>query len=162
MNLRNSVCFFILVVSTASQRHDFHTSLTEMQVNAKEKTLEVTLRVFTDDLEKALTRAAPGQKIRLAVNDKNDEGIDRYVKQHFILTNAKGERKPYRYLGKEFESDATWLYLEIPFAEPLTGAKLQNDVLCDLFNDQTNLVNLLGAGERKSFIFNQKTKIHSL
>lgn len=152
----------IFLISTAFQRHDFHTSLTEIQVNAKEKTLEVTLRVFTDDLEKALTKAASGQKIRLAIDDKNDPSIDRYVKQHFLLTNAKGERKTFRYLGKEFESDATWLYLEIPFAEPLTGTKLQNDVLCDLFDDQTNLVNLLGAGERKSFIFNQKTKIHVL
>ncbi|MBC7891498.1 MAG: hypothetical protein H7Y12_04720, partial [Sphingobacteriaceae bacterium] len=145
----------LFLLPSAFQRHDFHTSLTEIQVNAKEKTLEVTLRVFTDDLEKVLTKAAAGQKIHLVVNDRHDPSIDRYVKEHFLLTNAKGERKALRYLGKEFESDATWIYLEIPFAEALTGAKLQNDILLDLFDDQTNLVNLLGTGERKSFIFNQ-------
>jgi hypothetical protein len=144
-------------------RHDFHTSLTEMRVNAKEKTVEVTVRVFTDDFENALTRANANQRVRLEAKDRHDPLIDRYLKQRFTLTNASGKPKPFRYLGKEFEADATWLYLEFPLTEPLLGAKLQQLVLLDLFDDQTNLVNVFyGGDEKRSFLFNQKTKVHQL
>jgi hypothetical protein len=144
-------------------RHDFHTSLTEMRVNAKDKTVEVTVRMFTDDLEAALTRANANQRVRLEAKDKNDPLIDRYLKQHFVLLNAKGQRRAYQFLGKDFEADATWLYLEVPLAEPLPGTKLQNNVLFDLFDDQTNLVNVFyGGDEKRSFLFNQKSKEHLL
>lgn len=156
---------FTLLLPTA--RHDFHTSITEMRVNAKDKTVEVTVRVFTDDLENALTRANANQRVRLEAADKNtpavERAIDRYLKQHFLLTGGNGKPKTFRYLGKEFEADATWLYLEIPLTEPLTGAKLQHNVLFDLFDDQTNLVNVFyGGDEKRSFLFNQKAKIHQL
>lgn len=152
---------FTLLLPTA--RHDFHTSLTEMRVNAKEKTVEVTVRVFTDDLENALTKMAANQRVRLEAADKHDLLIDRYLKQHFMLTTASGKPRPFRYLGKEFEADATWLYLEFPLTEPLAGAKLQQLVLLDLFDDQTNLVNVFyGNDEKRSFLFNQKNKLHQL
>lgn len=152
---------FALLLPTV--RHDFHTSLTEMRVNAQEKTVEVTVRVFTDDLENALTRANANQRVRLEAADKHDPLIDRYLKQHFVLTAASGKLRPFRYLGKEFEADATWLYLEISLTEPLAGAKLQQLVLLDLFDDQTNLVNVFyGGDEKRSFLFNQKNKLHQL
>lgn len=153
---------FTLLVAP-SVRHDFHTSLTEMRVNAKEKTVEVTVRVFTDDIETALTKANNGQRVRLEMKDNAGPLIERYLKQHFVLTNAKGQRRPYQFLGKEFEADATWLYLEIPLTEPLPGVILQNDVFFDLFDDQTNLVNVFyGGDEKRSFLFTQKAKQHSL
>ncbi len=153
--------FTLLLVPAV--RHDFHTSLTEMRVNAKEKTVEVTVRVFTDDIEKALTKANNGQRVRLELKDNFGPLIDRYLKQNFVLTNGKGQRRPYQFLGKEFEADATWLYLEIPLTGPLTGFTLQNDVFFDLFDDQTNLVNVFYGGEEKrSFLFTPKAKSHPL
>lgn len=152
--------FFALFLTV---RHDFHTSLTELRVNAKEKTVEVTVRVFTDDLEAALTKTNANQRVRLEAADAHDPLIDRYLKQHVVLTAASGKPRPFRYLGKEFEADATWLYLEFPLAEPLAGAKFQQAVLLDLFDDQTNLVNVFyGGDEKRSFLFNQKAKVHQL
>ena len=52
-----------------------------------------------------------------------------------------------------------WLYIEMPAQEPINGSKLQNDVLMDEFDDQTNVVNLFYQSEKKSFIFNQKNKV---
>ena len=36
--------------------HDFHTSLAEVEYNTSSKTFEISLRVFTDDFEKALSQ----------------------------------------------------------------------------------------------------------
>jgi len=51
------------------------------------------------------------------------------------------------------------LYIEMPAQDPISGSKLQNDVLVDEFDDQTNVVNLFYQSEKKSFIFNQKNKV---
>ncbi|MCY7349443.1 MAG: hypothetical protein LH606_02085 [Cytophagaceae bacterium] len=153
---------FPLLFFAGVQRHDFHTSLTEMRLNPKQKTIEVSIRVFTDDFEKALTKANTGQPVKLEAKDRHDALVDRYLKQHFTLTLANGQRRIHQYLGKEFEVDATWIYLEIPFHESLIGTKLQNDVFFDLFDDQTNLVNVIYPNDRKSFLFNQKNKVQQL
>ena len=55
--------------------HAFHTSLTEIQYNAKEKSLEISIRMFTDDLEAALTKANNGQKIMIGGKNDNSEVI---------------------------------------------------------------------------------------
>lgn len=142
--------------------HAFHTSLTEMRYNAKSKGFEVSVRVFTDDLEKVLSHDNQNKKIIVENNDKNDALVEQYVKKHFMLINAKNQLKAIQYIGKEKEGDATWIYLELPMNEALSGLRLKNDVLIDMFEDQTNIVNIFVKEEKKSFIFNAKTKIFTI
>ncbi|MEA5404068.1 DUF6702 family protein [Arcicella sp. DC2W] len=142
--------------------HAFHTSLTEMRYNAKSKGFEVSLRVFTDDLEKVLSHDNQNKKIVIENNDKNDALVEQYVKKHFMLVNSKNQLKAIQYIGKEKEGDATWIYLELPINEAISGLKLKNDVLIDMFEDQTNIVNVFVKEEKTSFIFNAKTKIFSI
>ncbi len=130
-----------------------HTSITQMQYNAAEKTFEVSLRVFTDDLEEALTKENNNQRVRLSDKDANGPLVERYVRKHFGLTSASRQRKPYRFLGKEQEVDATWIYIEIPYNEPVQGSLLQQSMLTDLFDDQMNLVNVSCLAEKKTVLF---------
>jgi hypothetical protein len=142
--------------------HAFHTSLTEMRYNIKSKGFEVSLRVFTDDLEKVLSHDNQNKKIVIENNDINDALVEQYVKKHFMLVNTKNQLKPIQYVGKEKEGDATWIYLELPINEAIAGLKLKNDVFIDMFEDQTNIVNVFVQDEKKSFIFNAKTKIFAI
>ncbi|RYZ28730.1 MAG: hypothetical protein EOP49_41235 [Sphingobacteriales bacterium] len=147
-------CLLALFCLTASRpAHPVHTSITQMQYNAAEKTFEVSLRVFTDDLEVALTKENNNQRVRLSDKDANGPLVERYVRKHFGLTNASRQRKPYRYLGKEQEVDATWIYIEIPYNEPVQGSLLQQSMLTDLFDDQMNLVNVSYLAEKKTVLF---------
>jgi hypothetical protein len=145
------IAFFLLTASRPA--HPVHTSITQMQYNAAEKTFEVSLRVFTDDLEVALTKENNNQRVRLSDNDANGPLVERYVRKHFGLTNASRQRKPYRYLGKEQEVDATWIYIEIPYNEPVQGSLIQQSMLTDLFDDQMNLVNVSYLAEKKTVLF---------
>lgn len=133
--------------------HDFHTSITRMDFNAKEKSFEISIRVFTDDFEKALSKDNNGQKIAVLNNDKNDPLVEKYIRKHFALLNSQKQRKNYSYVGKEQEADATWIYIEIPMQEAITGFSVQNSIMHDLFEDQINLVNLNYQGQKKSYIF---------
>jgi hypothetical protein len=141
--------------------HDFHTSLTEIQYNAKEKSLEVSIRVFTDDLESALTKLNNGQKVVVnAPNDKANPLVEKYIQQHFIILNPQKQRKTFTYIGKELEGDATWIYIEFQNCGDLQSNNhmLQNTILTELFDDQSNLVNFFYGKVKKTFLFNQRVK----
>jgi hypothetical protein len=152
----------ILMIAAGFERHDFHTSITRMDYNAKEKSFEVSLRVFTDDLESALSKENGGQKFVVVNNDKNDAFVEKYVRKRFGLLNAQKQKKAYTYVGKEQEADATWIYMEIPCREMPNGFAVQNEVLFELFDDQTNLLNLNYQAQRKSYIFKGEQKVHEL
>lgn len=139
--------------------HAFHTSLTEIQYNAKEKSLEITIRLFTDDLENALTKINNGQKVMIGgKNDNSDAVLSKYIQQHFAIITPQKQKKPINYLGKELEGDATWVYVEIPESQIVKDHILYNDLMQEMFDDQTNLVNFFYAGNKKTFLFNSKVK----
>lgn len=139
--------------------HAFHTSITEMRYNPKQKAFEISLRVFTDDLEKTLSANNQNKKFVIENNDKNDVFIEPYIRKHFVITTPKNQKLIYQYVGKEKEGDATWIYLEMPVNEPIKGSKIQNDVLTDMFDDQTNIVNIFVNNDKKSYLFTVKNKV---
>jgi hypothetical protein len=143
----------------SSLTHAFHTSITEMRYNPKEKSFEVSLRVFTDDLEKTLSTNNQNKKFVIENTDKNDPFIEQYVRKHFVVTTPKNQKLIYQFVGKEKEGDATWIYLEMPVNEPIKGSKIQNDVLIDMFDDQTNIVNIFVNNDKKSYLFTVKNQV---
>ncbi|MFN8343559.1 MAG: DUF6702 family protein [Spirosomataceae bacterium] len=153
---------FLASVLLSFRCHDFHTSITRMDFNAKEKSFEISIRVFTDDFEKALSKDNGGQKIVVLNNDKNDPLVEKYIRKHFALLTSQKQKKPYTYIGKEQEADATWIYVEIPAQEAVAGYVLQNSIMHDLFEDQVNLVNLNYQGQKKSYIFKKDETAHPL
>lgn len=139
--------------------HDFHTSLTEMRYNTKSKTFEISLRVFTDDLGKVLSATNQNKKFLVENNDKNDPFIEAYVRKHFVVINPKNQRLIINYIGKEKEGEATWIYLEMPVNESINGSKIQNNVLIDMFEDQTNILNIFVQNQKKSYLYNVKNRV---
>ena len=134
--------------------HDFHTSLTEMRYNAKAKNFEISLRVFTDDLEKVLSATNQNRKFTLENNDKNDPLVEAYIRKHFVVVNPKNQKLSFNYIGREKEGEATWIYLEMSVNESINGSKIQNDVLIDMFDDQTNILNIFIQNQKKSYLYN--------
>lgn len=123
-----------------------------MQFNPKEKGFEISVRLFTDDLEKALSRES-GQKIQITPKPDTDPLIEKYIRKHFMLTDTRKQHRNYTYLGHEAEGDANWVYLEMPIDGTVKTVEMQQDVLMDMFDDQVNLVNLQVDGQRKTYVF---------
>ena len=141
--------------------HDFHASVTQIQYNAKERVFEISMRIFTDDFEKALS-ATSGSKVSLAQSDKNDPLIEKYVLSHFAYVSPQKQTKPIKYVGHETEVDANWLYLEMPYTEPFRGGSLKQNVLMELFDDQVNMVNIQYQGQKKTFVFRKSQPVQNV
>ncbi|WP_461071637.1 DUF6702 family protein [Spirosoma horti] len=153
----------ILLVSLMASRpaHDFHASVTQMQYNPKERVFEISIRIFTDDFEKTLTEAYKS-KVNLNGPAKQDPLIEKYVQSHFSYVNSQKQTKPIKYIGYEVETDAHWIYLEMPFAEPLRGSLLKQNVLMEMFDDQVNMVNVQYQGHKKTFVFRKNQPIQDI
>lgn len=133
-----------------------------MQYNPALKSFEVSIRIFTDDFEKGLSDENGKNRFLIKNNDQNDPFVERYVRKNFILADAQKKAVNIKYIGKEQEEDATWVYLEIPFSGPLEGCRLQNSILMEAFEDQVNMTNLKLSSDKKTFLFKKGQIVQSL
>ena len=145
----------LCVFAVSFKKHEYHASVTNMQYNPKEQVFEVSVRMFTDDLERTLTRENGGQRV---IFDKkyeknNDLLLEKYVRKHFAVQTPQKQRKVYSYIGHETEADAQWIYLELPYAELFRGGMIQQSVLLDMFDDQVNLLTVNYNAQKKTLLF---------
>jgi len=156
--------FFLLsflFLLSAIPIHEYHVTVTQMQYNASQKNFEVSIRAFTDDLEKGISLDNASRKFAIKDNDQNNPYIERYIRKHFVLSSSQ-KNAEIKYIGKEQEADATWIYLEIPFQGSLENWKLQNSILMETFDDQVNMFNLKYTSETKTLLYKKGKSVQIL
>ena len=158
---RLGIGLMLLVLSASRSGHEFHASVTQMQYDPAEKTFEISIRVFTDDFEKALSQES-STAIRLGPDSKSDAIIEKYIRSRFAYITPQKQSKAIIYVGHEVEADANWIYLEMPHAEPFRGGLLKQNVLMELFDDQVNMVNVKYQQEKKTFVFRKNQPIQTI
>ncbi len=135
--------------------HTFYISITQVQYNEDTDAIEVSMKLFTDDLEKAL-EARTTERLYLNTekeNKKADLLLREYLKRHFKITVDDKEHE-INFLGKEYEDDATWCYIEVKnIGGKLEKINIQNSTLTDTFDGQANLVHCSYKGKKKSLLF---------
>lgn len=134
-------------------RHPFHVSTTEINHNAKDKTLEVTCRIFTDDFEAILEKNYK-RKVDLthpAAADKAtiDKVVSDYVAKHLQL-KADGKVVTLSYLGYEIDNDAAAVYLEVDNIPSVKKVETTDSILYDQYDDQMSIIHVIVGGNRKS------------
>ena len=131
--------------------HPYYVSVTEIKHHAKSQSLEVSCRIFSDDLEQAINKLG-GAKVDV-LKPKNkaelEQLIAKYIPQHLkISTNGKPVQL--QFVGYEQESEATWCYFEAKNVKSAKRISIHNDILYAEHPEQINMVHLNVGGERKS------------
>jgi hypothetical protein len=150
-----------VVPTVASAAHKFHTSFTEASYNAKEGSLEITLRTFPDDLENILGRRR-GRPVRLDRKQEAEPLLLAYLQETFQLKRAGGETVKLSWIGMDAGVDSAWLYFEARMPEGVAGAQLRNQFMFDLFDDQINLVNIKQGDKKRALTFKKADGFQSL
>jgi hypothetical protein len=132
--------------------HKFHTSFAEADYDAETRSLQISLRTFPDDLESAIRRRGGG---RASPDDKKAFGaqVFAYLQETFRLQTPKGEAARLTWVGMDAGVDSAWLYFEAALPEGVEGARLSQQFLCDLYDDQINLVNVKSGGRKVELRF---------
>ena len=131
--------------------HPFYISVTDINHNSKEKSLEISIRIFTDDFEKTL-RQNFNTKIDLT-NPTNKkamgEWVTHYISNHFKL-KVNGKLTPLSYIGFEKIEESIWCYFEVQHVTTLQNLHISNSILYDWQPKQTNMHIIKYNGKEQS------------
>lgn len=133
--------------------HPFYFSLTQVDHNPQNQSLEVTIKLFTDDIEQAL-EAQGTDKLYLGdakEHQSSDRYLTTYLEQHLQFW-VNGKAATYQYLGKEVELDVLWAYVEIDSVPELSTVKVLNNLLLEHFEDQQNVVQFRVGNQKESML----------
>ena len=135
--------------------HDIHLSLCELRFNEPSSSFEVAIKIFIDDLEKAVQkngvkdfRIVEGVDVELT-----DEHIASYLDQVFLIS-IDGNKLKSNFLGKETSDDmiAVWCYLEFPKNKIASNkCTLSNRILLDIYDDQKNIMDIRMSQSHKDY-----------
>ncbi|MBL0884529.1 MAG: hypothetical protein IBJ16_14500 [Chitinophagaceae bacterium] len=132
--------------------HPFFMSVIDINHNQKEATLEISVRVFSDDLEKTLQQFSK-QKIDI-LNPAQKESIEKhlqaYVSQRLKL-KVNGKPVNFRILGYEQQMESTWCYFEAENQPLINIVDVDCSLLYDYESNQVNIVHMKTKGIQKTY-----------
>lgn len=137
----------------ANPYHAFFVTISEVEYNATEKSVEISIKVFTDDLEKGLNTRFSGRE-NLNTSQESPQAnahLQTYLSEKFGIT-VNGVAQTCQYIGKEKEDDATWCYLEVKNVAAVSSVTVKNTLLMELYESQNNIVHVKVRGTSKSMM----------
>lgn len=131
--------------------HPLHLGVVEIEYNSQDQALEITCKLFTDDFENILEKIY-NTDIDL-INPPDREAVQKwvnaYIKKHLVIS-ANGKQANLECIGFERDHEATFSYFQATGIRPATAFVIQNSLMYDLFDDQSNIVHVKVNGTRKS------------
>lgn len=131
--------------------HPFYVSVTEIKQNPANHSIEISCRMFYDDLEKALEKQYRVQLDIVKPKDKTqiNKLINDYVKKHLII-KADGKTLNFNFIGYEIQEDGTWSYFEVKGIELVKQVDVHDDLLYEQHPEQINMMHVIVGNQRKS------------
>jgi hypothetical protein len=116
--------------------HPLHTSLAEIEYQADRGVLEVSVRLFADDLCAAIGGSCEGP-----AGTPPDSTLSSYARGSFALQDGRGVPLRLRWLGAERTGGMVILQLEsdVPRGD-YRGVRVLHAMLWERFSDEVNLV----------------------
>ena len=140
-----------------SRMHPLYISITQISYNTQGKNAEIAIKVFADDLEKAITAANNGKFLHL--NTKQEVANTDVLIQNYLLKSFKikinGKAANLKWVGKEYETDdAVWCYFEVPSRSIKTIA-VHNTIFTEIYPKQNNIVQVQTAKGKRSLLLSK-------
>jgi hypothetical protein len=141
----------IMFTFSGATMHPIYVSVTEIQHNAKDKTLEISCKIFTSDFEAILKSKSKSKINLLQPSDKTlmESLVNQYIQQHLKI-KVDGILKPMEFLGYEQNEDAIQSYFEIDNVSNLKKIDVQDDILYEYKSEQISIIHVIVNGNRKS------------
>ena len=156
-SIKNYLLCLGIGLGLAFTKHDVYLSSMEIVVQPPDRDLQITLRVFTDDLELVLQQQ---HDLELKLNpDHSASAVDSIAAIYLarvIQLKSRDSLVTLNFLGKEYRDDLTLLYWEGQLDATTTDLQLTHRLFLDALPTQQNVVHFKQAGQRKSYLFDKR------
>lgn len=131
--------------------HKYYMAIYQVDFVPKKKRIQVTSRIFVDDLNSALEK-----KFRVKSNigfsqetPQEEANLMKYLAENFII-KVNGVAKPMTYLSKELEANVMICYFRIPEISKINSLEIENSLLMEWNSDQQNIIQSNLNGEKQT------------
>ncbi len=140
-----------------SMVHPFYIGLTEIEYKPKSKLIQVSIKLFLDDVMKEIN-AKSAVKFNPEKKNSSDNNrlLSEFVGNNFSIKTAADQKKlnkakkiPLSFIGWELEEGAIWMYWESGNVLEKNIA-VENKLLCSSINQQIHIIKIIRPGFVKS------------
>jgi hypothetical protein len=143
---------------TSFEVHKFYVSIYQINYASEKKMLQITSRLFVDDLNAVLYKRY-NKKTFLGEKNESQEDVNlmkKYILDNFIL-KVNGQLKPINYLSKEMEGNVIVCYYNIKDIPKIKTLEVKNSALIELNSEQQNIIQSTIYGEKQSLLLSDGT-----
>ena len=158
MKIKRTFLLLLIIPLLSFSAHKYYLSLTQIEFRSESKSIQITINVFMDDIETALNK---DYNIDLQLTTKeelenNDVFFIKYLSEKLHL-KIDGVSKKFNYIGKEYDGDLVYFYLEIENINTVKNIEIVNKILMHHFPEQQNLIKSKVGKKHKSILLTAKT-----
>ena len=150
---RIAILVFSVLFLSSFAVHKFYVSVTQIDYVQSKKRIELTSRIFIDDLEKGLNKRF-NKKVNLTSTKELPEAeelIKSYLKEKIKISINKKPQN-IEFLAREVEGDVLILYTKIAISKKINTFEIYNSLLTEVYADQQNIVHTNINSNKKSIL----------
>jgi hypothetical protein len=151
----------VFMTLTAFSLHKFYLGIYQVNYAPEKKMLQITSRIFIDDLNKALEKKYKRKAFHMGTSEETDEEValfKKYVAENFVV-KINGQVKPIVFLSKETaEDDVLVCYSKIIDVPKISSLEIQNTVLIDWSSEQQNITHVTAFGIKNTILFTDSSR----
>lgn len=143
--------------------HKFYVSIYQVNYVPEKKMLQITSRIFIDDLNTVLEK---NYRQRTSIGEKTEKEEDvilmkKYINDNFSI-KINGQKKQINFLSKELDNNVVVCYLSVKDIPRIKSIEIQNKILLDLNSEQQNIIQTNILGKKKSLMFEEEYFVETL
>jgi hypothetical protein len=146
--------FLVLLFGMSSLTiHKFYVSIYQVNYAPKKKMIQITSRLFIDDVNEALEKKFKKRTYFALENETPEDEVflKKYFAEKFII-KVNGVSKTLNYLSKDIDGNVVICYFSIKDLPKITTVAIENSALMELNDEQQNIIQANINGEKQSLL----------
>lgn len=154
------ITFFglLFITLTSFGVHKFYVALYQVNYAPEKKMLQITARIFVDDLNSAVGKKY-SKKVNLGSENEAIEDVNllkKYFSEKFYL-KVNGQTKPLHFLSKEMEGDVLICYFNMREIPKVNSLEIFNSIIIEGNSEQQNIMHFNVLGTKNTLLFTEST-----
>lgn len=151
--LRIFLVFIGVACSFSFAAHKFYTAIYQIDFVPKKQMVQITARIFHDDLNDALEHKFK-TKTFLGTDKETAEDLallKKYLAEKFTV-KINGKTQPMHFHGKDLEDNVMLCYLSCKDIAKVNSLEVQNSILTEIHPEQQNIIQANFNGKKSSLL----------
>jgi len=150
----------LFILFSAFAFHKFYVGVFQVNYAAEKKMLQITSRIFIDDLNNAMEKKYH-KKTFVGTSKETPADVEllrKYLSEHFLI-KVNGQLKAITFLSKEVEADDVLVcYSRIKDVDKFKTLEISNTILVDWNSEQQNITHISAFDTKRSVLFTESSR----